>query len=206
MIAAPVCRCCIRLTKSSTPFRWRLLVGVVSKQWAKTDPVVKFTLLPVGGSETDELDKAAIDFRSSSTTPCVLQLPTTAVGEFAGSGYLASLNSYVKGSSAPTMWTNMPKSVQDMGTINGVKYSTSIKAITPRRSCTTRSCLKGWREIPWNPKNWQDILTTAQKVKKANPKVWAIWLNAGHIAGRSRTGSRERKPHRRLDEPDDVRH
>lgn len=111
--------------------------GSVSKQWAKANPSVKLSLLPVGGSETDELDKAAIDFRSSSTTPCILQLPTTAVGEFAGSGYLASLNSYVSGSAAPTMWTNMPKSVQEMGTINGTVYDINQGTTLPR-SCTTR--------------------------------------------------------------------
>ncbi len=157
--------------------------GSVSKQWAKTDPSVKLTLLPVGGSETDELDKAAIDFRSSSTTPCVLQLPTTAVGEFAGSGYLASLNSYVKGSAAPTMWTNMPKSVQDMGTINGqvfdINQGNNTSAILYNKVMLAKAGVK----LPWNPKNWQDILTTAAKVKKANPKVWAIWLNAGTSQG-----------------------
>lgn len=155
----------------------------ITKQWSKIDPSVKLTLLPVGGSESDELDKAAIDFRSSSTTPCVLQLPTTAVGEFAGSGYLASLNSYVSGSSAPTMWTNMPKSVQEMGTINGVVYDinqgNNTSAILYNKVMLEKAGIK----MPWNPKNWQDILTTAQKVKKANPKVWAIWLNAGTSQG-----------------------
>jgi len=155
----------------------------ITQQWNKADAGVSLSLLPVGGSETDELDKAAIDFRSASTTPCVLQLPTTAVGEFAGSGYLASLNSYVSGASAPVMWTNMPKSVQEMGTINGVVYDINQGNNTSAILYNKVMLAKAGIKLPWNPKNWQDILTTAEKVKKANPKVWTIWLNAGTEQG-----------------------
>lgn len=155
----------------------------ISKQWSAANPGVKLSLQPVGGTETDELNKAAIEFRTPSTTPCVLQLPTTAVGEFAGSGYLASLNSYVSGSSAPVMWTNMPKSVQDMGTIKGKVYGIDQGNNTSAILYNKVMLAKAGISLPWNPKNWQDILTTAEKVKKANPKVWAVWLNAGTSEG-----------------------
>ena len=33
--------------------------------------------------------------------------------------------------------------------------------------------------VPWKPTSWQDIITAAQKIKKALPSVTPLWLNAG---------------------------
>lgn len=157
--------------------------GSIAKQWAKEDPSVKLTELGTGGTDIDEMNKAAVLFRSPSTTPCVIQLPTTYVGEFAGSGYLASLNSYVSGSSAPAFWKGMPKGVQQMSTISGqvdaVNAGNNDSGIVYNKVMLEKAGIK----MPWEPKNWQDILNVAKAVKKANPKVYALWLGAGVGAG-----------------------
>ena len=49
-------------------------------------PICEAVPLGTGGTDIDEMNKAAVLFRSPSQTPCVIQLPTTYVGEFAGSG------------------------------------------------------------------------------------------------------------------------
>ena len=151
----------------------------IAQQWKKADPKVKLNLLPVGGSETDELNKAAVDFRSPSQTACVLELPTGTVGEYAGSGYLAPLNSYVNGPSAPKMWTEMPKVVQQMSTVGGQVYAINSgnndSAIYYNKTMLAKAGVK----LPWKPTNWQDILTAAAMVKKANPGVWPLWLESG---------------------------
>jgi multiple sugar transport system substrate-binding protein len=154
----------------------------ISKQFAAAEPGVKLDLQPVGGSEADLINKSAIDFRSTSTTPCVLQIPTTALGEFAGSGYLSSLNSDVSGSSAGTMWSGMPKAVQEITEVNGTVYGIDQGNNTSAILYNKTMLAKAGIPLPWNPKNWQDIITTAEKVKKANPKVWAVWLDAGTAA------------------------
>jgi len=69
------------------------------------------------------MNKAGVMFRSASTTPDVIQLPTTYVGEFSGSGYLRTLNKFVSGSAAPAFWTGMPQGVQAMSTIGGNVYA-----------------------------------------------------------------------------------
>ncbi|MGA3352566.1 MAG: extracellular solute-binding protein [Acidimicrobiales bacterium] len=152
----------------------------LAKQWAKADPSVKLTLLGTGGTDIDEMNKAAVLFRSPAETPCVIQLPTTYVGEFAGSGYLQPLNSYVKGSA---FWNGMPKSVQEMSTINGqvdaVNAGNNDSGIVYNKVFLEKAGIK----LPWYPKTWQDILNVAKAVKKANPKVYALWLGAGVGAG-----------------------
>jgi multiple sugar transport system substrate-binding protein len=148
----------------------------IAQQWKKADPKVKLDLLPVGGSETSELNKAAVDFRSASQTACVLELPTGTVSEYAGSGYLQSLNSYVAGAK---IWTEQPKIVQQMSTVGGQVYAINSgnndSAIYYNKTMLAKAGVK----LPWKPTNWQDILTAAAMVKKANPGVWPLWLVSG---------------------------
>ena len=157
--------------------------GSIAKQWKAANPSVKLTLLGTGGTDVDEMNKAAVLFRSPSETPCVIQLPTTYVGEFAGSGYLASLNSYVSGSGAPAFWTGMPKAVQQISTINGQVYAVNAGNNDSGILYNKVMLKKAGVAVPWAPKNWQDIIAVAQKVKKANPKVYALWAAAGVGAG-----------------------
>ena len=155
----------------------------IAVQWKKYDPSVTLTELGTGGTDTDEMNKAAVLFRSPSQTPCVIQLPTTYVGEFAGSGYLASLNSFVSGSSAPAFWTGMPKGVQEMSTIGGKVYAVNAGNNDSGILYNKVMLKKAGVSLPWVPKNWQQVLSAAEKVKKAEPKVWALWAGAGVGAG-----------------------
>lgn len=155
----------------------------IAQQWKKLYPNVKLNLLGTGGTDVDLMNKAGVMFRSASTTPDVIQLPTTYVGEFAGSGYLASLNKFVSGSSAPAFWTGMPKGVQDMSSIGGNVYAVNAgnndSAILYNKSMLAKAGIK----LPWQPKTWQDILTAAEAVKKHDPGVWPLWMAAGVAAG-----------------------
>jgi multiple sugar transport system substrate-binding protein len=157
--------------------------GSIAKQWKKLYPNVKLNLLGTGGTDVDLMNKAAVMFRSPSTTPDVIQLPTTYVGEFAGSGYLLPLNQYVSGGSAPAFWTGMPKGVQQISTIGGQVYAVNAgnndSAILYNKPMLEKAGIK----MPWQPKTWQDILTAAEAVKKADPGVWPLWLAAGVAAG-----------------------
>jgi multiple sugar transport system substrate-binding protein len=155
----------------------------IAAQWKKQYPGVKLNLEGTGGTDVDLMNKAAVMFRSASTTPDVIQLPTTYVGEFSGSGYLASLNKFVDGGSAPAFWSSMPSGVQQMSAVNGNVYAVNAgnndSAILYNKSMLEKAGIK----MPWDPKNWQAILTAAEAVKKHNPGVWPLWLAAGVAAG-----------------------
>ncbi len=122
-------------------------------------------------------------FRSPSETPCVIQLPTTYVGEFAGSGYLASLNNLVSGHNAPAFWTGMPKAVQNISTIKGTVYAVNAGNNDSGILYNKVILKKAGVAVPWEPKTWQDIIAAAQKVHKSDPKVYALWAAAGIGAG-----------------------
>lgn len=157
--------------------------GDIAVQWKKLYPKTKLNLVGTGGTDVDEMNKAALLFRNKSQTPDVIQLPTTYVGQFSGSGYLLPLNSFVSGAGAPSFWTNMPSGVKAMSTIDGQVYAMNAgnndSAILYNKAMLTKAGVT----MPWTPKNWQDILTVAAKVKAAEPSVAPLWLAAGVQAG-----------------------
>jgi multiple sugar transport system substrate-binding protein len=154
----------------------------IAAQWAKLYPNVHLKLLGTGGTDTDEMNKAAVLFRDPSQTPDVIQLPTTYVGEFSGSGYLASLNQYVD-KAPPSFWTNMPAGVKAMSTIGGQVYAINAgnndSGILYNKTMFTKAGIA----LPWKPKTWADVLSAAEKIKAAEPSVYPLWLAAGVEAG-----------------------
>lgn len=157
--------------------------GGIAKQWAKLYPKVKLNLLGTGGTDVDLMNKAAVMYRSASTTPDVIQLPTTYVGEFSGSGYLLPLNKYVSGSAAPAFWTGMPSGVQAISTIKGQVYAVNAGNNDSAILYNKPMLQKAGIAMPWQPKTWQDIVNAALAVKKHDPGVWPLWMAAGVAAG-----------------------
>jgi multiple sugar transport system substrate-binding protein len=155
----------------------------IAKQWKAKYPHTKLVLEGTGGTDIDLMNKAAILFRSPSTTPDVIQMPTTYVAQFAGSNYLEPLNSFVHSSKAASFWPTMPAGVQNMSTIDGnvvsVNAGNNNTGLLYNKAMLTKAGVK----MPWTPTNWQQILQVAAKVKAANPGVWPLWVAAGVAAG-----------------------
>jgi multiple sugar transport system substrate-binding protein len=155
----------------------------IAKQWKKKYPHTKLVLEGTGGTDVDLMNKAAILFRSPSTTPDVIQMPTTYVAQFAGSGYLDPLNSFVHSPTAASFWPTMPAGVQSMGTIGGKVYSINAGNNNTGLLYNKAMLIKAGIKMPWNPTNWAQILQVAEKVKTADPGVWPLWVAAGVNAG-----------------------
>lgn len=155
----------------------------IAKQWKAKYPHTKLVLEGTGGTDTDLMNKAAILFRSSSTTPDVIQLPTTYVAQFAGSNYLEPLNSFVHSSEAASFWPTMPAGVQNMSTIDGDVYAVNAGNNNTGLLYNKAMLIKAGVKMPWLPTNWQQILQVAAQVKAANPGVWPLWVAAGVAAG-----------------------
>ncbi len=155
----------------------------IAKQWKAKYPHTKLVLEGTGGTDTDLMNKAAILFRSSSTTPDVIQMPTTYVAQFAGSNYLKPLDSFVHSSLAASFWPTMPAGVQAMSAIGGSVYSINAGNNNTGLLYNKAMLIKAGVKMPWNPTNWQQILQVATKIKAANPGVWPLWVAAGVAAG-----------------------
>ncbi len=152
----------------------------IKKQFQAEHPGITVKLEPHGGTDTDEMNAVALQLRSSSTAPDVIQLPTTYIGQLQSSGYLAPLDSYL--SSAP-WWQRFPRVIQDEGRIGGHVYAVDIGENNTGIYYNKTMLRKAGLPVPWNPRNWSDILSAAKKVKAANPGVIPLWLAAGTSAG-----------------------
>jgi multiple sugar transport system substrate-binding protein len=155
----------------------------VQKEFQKMYPGATLKQLGVGGTDIDEMNKAALLFRSPSTTPDVIQLPTTYTSQFASSGYLLPLDSYVKSSSSAPFWAGIPKNVQTMGDYKGSLYSVNNGNNDFGVFYNKVMFKEAGLPTNWTPKNWNDILVAARAIHKKLPKVGALWLAAGVAAG-----------------------
>jgi multiple sugar transport system substrate-binding protein len=155
----------------------------INKEWKQKYPNVKLNLVGTGGTDTDEMNKAALLFRSASTSPDVIQLPTTYTSQFGGSGYLLPLDKYVASSSSAPFWKNFPKAVQDMGRVGDTLYSINCGNNDSGIVYSKDILKKAGITLPWVPKTWNDILVAAQKVKASNQNVYPLWVAAGVAAG-----------------------
>jgi multiple sugar transport system substrate-binding protein len=155
----------------------------ITKEFDKQNPGSTLKQLGVGGTDIDEMNKAALLFRSPSTTPDVIQLPTTYTSQFASSGYLLPLTSYVKSSSSAPFWAGIPKNVQNMGDYNGTLYAVNNGNNDFGVFYNKVDFKEAGLPTNWQPKNWNDILTAAEKIHQKLPKIGALWLAAGVAAG-----------------------
>jgi len=155
----------------------------LQKQFEKMYPGATLKQLGVGGTDIDEMNKAALLFRSPSTTPDVIQLPTTYTSQFASSGYLLPLTSDVASASSAPFWAGIPKNVQQMGDYNKTLYA--INNGNNDFGVFYNKVMFKEAGLPtnWAPKNWNDILVAARAIHKKLPKVGALWLAAGVAAG-----------------------
>jgi multiple sugar transport system substrate-binding protein len=152
----------------------------IKKEFEAAHPNVTLELQPHGGTDTDEMNAIALQYRSLSTTPDVIQLPTTYIGEFQSSGYLLPLDKYL---SSSQFWARFPKNIQDEGRIDGNVYAVDIGENNTGMYYNKEMLQKAGIAVPWNPHSWDDILTAARAIKEKVPGVVPLWIAAGTSAG-----------------------
>jgi multiple sugar transport system substrate-binding protein len=149
-------------------------------EFDKSHPGATIKWEPIPGNYTDIVSKLSLLYRSPSTAPDVAEIPNELVPEFAASGYLLPLNSYVGSTS---WWSQIPTSVQNEDASGGKVYAVSHGENTNALMYNKQMFARAGIPVPWQPSSWQDIITAAQKIKNALPGVWPLWINAGTSEG-----------------------
>jgi multiple sugar transport system substrate-binding protein len=159
--------------------------GQVKKEFNAKYPNVTVKLVAVQGGEPDFLTKLALLYHTASTAPTLAQFPSTEIALYASTDYLMPMNKYL----ATTSWfSQYPKVIQNEGLIKGNIYAVSSGENNVGLYYDKAILTKAGIALPWQPKTWQDIITAAQAIKKAEPKVIPLWLNAGTAAGPNGAG------------------
>jgi len=157
----------------------------VKKEYVKQYPNVNVKLVAIGGGEPDFLTKLALLYHTSSTAPTIAQFPSTEIALYASTNYLLPMNKYLTNSS---WFAQYPTVIKNEGNINGKIYAVSAGENNNGIYYDKAILQKAGIHIPWQPKTWQDIITASKAIKKAEPKVIPLWLNAGTAAGPNGAG------------------
>lgn len=154
--------------------------GTVAKEFEAQHPNVTVQFTPIPGSYNDLVTKLNLLYRTPSTAPDVAELPAGQMGSWVSSGYLLSLDKYLPSAS---WWKQFPQSVKAETTFNGHVYAVNHGENTNALYYNIPMFRKAGIPVPWQPKNWNDILSAAAKIHKALPGVWPIWLQGGEAGG-----------------------
>ncbi len=163
-----------------TPQKGAKWWGTVAKEFEAQHPNVTVQFTPIPGGYSDIVTKLNLLYRSSSTAPDVAELPQGQFGSWVSSGYLLPLDKYLPTAS---WWNGFPPSIKAETTVNGHVYGVNHGENTNALFYNIPMFKKAGIPIPWQPKSWNDILTTAAKVHKALPGVWPLWLQGGSAGG-----------------------
>jgi multiple sugar transport system substrate-binding protein len=154
--------------------------GTVAREFEKAHPNVTVQFTPIPGSYLDIVDKMSLLFRTPSTAPDVAELPAGQLGEWASSGYLLPLNTYLPSAS---YWSQFPKSVQDETLIDGKYYGVNHGENTNALWYNVPMFKKAGLPVPWQPKTWNDVLAAAATIHAKLPGVTPLWLAGGSAGG-----------------------
>lgn len=159
--------------------------GAVQKEFEAKYPNVTLKLIPIAGGEPDFLTKLALLYHSASTSPDVAQFPSTEIALYESSGYLLPMDQYLKNSS---WFSQYPPVIQNEGKIGAHIYAVSAGENNNGLFYDKAILQKAGIKLPWQPKTWAQIITAAEAIKKAEPKIIPLWTDAGTSAGPNGAG------------------
>jgi multiple sugar transport system substrate-binding protein len=152
----------------------------IKQQFDESHPDATLKLVPIPGSYNDIVSKLSLDYRSPATAPDVAQLPTGQLGDWQSSGYLTALDDKLASSD---FWKTFPQPVQQETQFDGKTYAVSMGDNVSSLFYNKQMFQQAGLPVPWNPRNWADILDAAKRIKQADPAVTPLWLAAGTSQG-----------------------
>ena len=155
----------------------------ITKEWDAKYPKIKLQVIKIAGTDVDEADALALRFKQASTTPDVVVTETPYLSEYAAAGYLLPVDKYLSSASSAPFWSTFSPNIKNLTKYNGTEYGVSAGNNDQGLLYNKKMLQQAGVPVPWNPKNWADILSAAQKVKAHDPGVIPIWLGAGVQAG-----------------------
>ncbi len=134
---------------------------------AATGEKVNLIKLPGDGYQ----DRVALDL-ASGTAADLIMVDSFLVAEYAGTDYLAPLDDMLKD------WDQFQyysKGLLDVASYDGKVYALPTDTDVRMLWYNKADFAKAGIAEPWEPKSWDDVLATAQKLKDAGvPNAWSI--------------------------------
>ena len=151
------------------------------KEFEAANSGISVELQPIQANDDDYGTKLALAQRSADTAPDVFYEDTFKVRSDVDAGYLLKLDGYLEKWDDWSLFNEAAKAAgrADDGSIYAVPLGTDTRAIWYNKAVLQKAGIS----LPWQPKTWDDILTTARAVKASDPNVIAFNMYAGKGTG-----------------------
>jgi multiple sugar transport system substrate-binding protein len=157
----------------------------VKTQYEQAHQGYTVKLQPIEAAENDYYTKLSLMNRSPKTAPDVMYEDTFLVNTDIQAGFLAPLDDYLKDWPDWSQFTDAAKGAakaQD-GKTYGVPMGTDTRALWYDQTLFKKAGIP----VPWEPKTWNDILTTARTIKQKLPGVTPLNVYSGKGQGEGST-------------------
>lgn len=162
---------------SGTYKKW---IEDVNKKY--NNPKVKVVAAPITASEGDYFTKIDLALKSGINCPDLLTEDTFMLNSDASAGYLEDLTDRL------SKWSDWTSQFDDAlkkgvtaanGKVYAVPYSTDSRGLWYNKEVFKKAGLP----TDWQPKTWDDILSTCKTIKEKCPDVVPFWMNSGKATG-----------------------
>jgi multiple sugar transport system substrate-binding protein len=157
------------------------------KQQAAAGDPVNVTFQGSGADDEAFKTQLALDLKTGGGAD-VFDIDDIWVGEFAQAGYIKPLATVVGSSYAKwDGWAVIPKAVKNDMAFQGKQYGIPTgpdgRVVYYNKKLFQQAGIR----LPWQPRSWADILTTARRLKAKLPGVTPLQWNAGEAMGEATT-------------------
>ncbi|MCU1660355.1 MAG: multiple sugar transport system substrate-binding protein [Pseudonocardiales bacterium] len=158
----------------------QFLTGVKA-EFEKANPGVTINLQPITASENDYYTKLQLQMRTPKTSPDVVYEDTFLINSDIEAGYLRPLDDQLNSWPEWNQFTSTAKGAARAldGKTYGVPDGTDTRAIWFNKEIFAKAGLPA----DWQPKTWDDLLTTARTIKAKVPGVIPFNIYAGKGLG-----------------------
>lgn len=153
----------------------------VKAEFEEANPGKKVKLTPITAPQGDYYSKVQLMLRSPRTAPDLVYEDTFLINSDIESGYLTPLDDYLRDWPDWSKFVDTAKAAakaQD-GKTYGVPDGTDTRGLWYNKRLFEKAGLP----VPWEPKNWDEVLDAARTVKKELPGVIPMHVYTGKGPG-----------------------
>ncbi len=157
----------------------------VKAAYEAAHPGYTVKLVPIEAAENDYYTKLSLMNRSPSTAPDVMYEDTFLVNTDIQAGFLAPIDEYLAKWPDWSQFSDTAKTAAKAldGKTYGVPMGTDTRALWYNKNLFAKAGLP----VPWQPKNWNDVLAAARTIKAKLPGVTPLNVYSGKGAGEGAT-------------------
>ena len=154
----------------------------IKEAYEKTYPGRKVKLEIISGTPQNYYTKLQLMLKSDTNIDVVYE-DSFMLQSDVSAGLLAPINQIKEWNE----WKEFYQSLRDFATIDDNVYGVSMSTDTRGLFYNTEIFKKAGIKVPWQPKNWQDIIETAEIIKNKVPDVYPFTMTASQVMAEGTT-------------------